>query len=167
MLKSTTTFMSLAGPCPASVVPLVSVSSRAVACFFPCLSYLPCLPLLAPCRPLCLVAARERRQTIGWAFFTSFRAGPRRQQPRSTWRLIQGKTVREFVRMKSSLACAAARSCPSFVRRGRASSQQHSKSTSLRGWRWQHREGSSPFFAPTSSSNNDAGKSRTPVLGAA
>src|SRR5688572_31933301 len=61
MLKSTTTFMSspsgfrrdelaatesLAGPCPASVVPLVSVSSLAVACFFPCLSCHPCPPCL-------------------------------------------------------------------------------------------------------------------------
>src|ERR1700687_4781929 len=37
---------SLAGPCLASVVPLVSVSSPAVACFFPCLSCHPCLPCL-------------------------------------------------------------------------------------------------------------------------
>ena len=55
----------------------------------------------------------------------------------------------EFVRIKSSQACASARSCPSSVRRRRASWQQHSTSTSLRGWRWQHREGSSPFFRTT------------------
>jgi hypothetical protein len=35
---------SLAGPCPASFVPLVSVSSPAGACFFPYLSCHPCLP---------------------------------------------------------------------------------------------------------------------------
>jgi hypothetical protein len=34
----------LARPCPASVVPPVSVSSSAVACSFPCLSCRPCLP---------------------------------------------------------------------------------------------------------------------------
>jgi len=56
------------------------------------------------------------------------------------------RPVCERVRMKSSLGRAAARSCPTSVRRIRASWRQHSKSTSLSGWRWQHREGSSPFF---------------------
>src|SRR5687768_11915254 len=36
----------LAGPCPASAAPLVSVSAPAVACSFPCLSCHPCLPCL-------------------------------------------------------------------------------------------------------------------------
>src|SRR4029077_19578164 len=35
---------SWAGRCPVSSVPLVSVSSPAVVCFFPCLSCHPCLP---------------------------------------------------------------------------------------------------------------------------
>ena len=54
----------------------------------------------------------------------------------------------KFVRIKSSQACAEARSCPSSVRRRRASSQQHNRSTSLRGWRWQHREGSNTRPSP-------------------
>ena len=37
---------SLAGPCPASLVPPVSVSSAAVVCSFPCPSCHPCLPCL-------------------------------------------------------------------------------------------------------------------------
>src|SRR6185503_14646111 len=36
----------LAGPCPASFAALVSVSSAAVVCFFPCPSCHPCLPCL-------------------------------------------------------------------------------------------------------------------------
>jgi hypothetical protein len=36
----------LAASCPASFAPLVSVSSAAVACSFPCPSYHPCLPCL-------------------------------------------------------------------------------------------------------------------------
>jgi len=41
----------------------------------------------------------------------------------------------EFVRIKSSRAFAPVRSCSTSVRRVRVSSHQHSKSTSLRGWR--------------------------------
>src|SRR5438874_6761145 len=37
---------SLAGPCPASFAPPVSVSSAAVVCSFPCPSCHPCLPCL-------------------------------------------------------------------------------------------------------------------------
>src|SRR5215208_5725957 len=37
---------NLAASCPASFAPLVSVSSAAVACSFPCPSYHPCLPCL-------------------------------------------------------------------------------------------------------------------------
>ena len=36
-----------------------------------------------------------------------------------------GQAVCEFVRIKSSLACASARSCPTSVRRMRVSSRQH------------------------------------------
>ena len=56
------------------------------------------------------------------------------------------QAVCECVRIKPSHACASALSCTTFVRGIRVSSRQHSKFTSLRGWRWQHREGSSPFF---------------------
>ena len=50
------------------------------------------------------------------------------------------------MRITSSRACAAARSRPGPVRRTRVSSRQHSKSSSLRGWRSQERGGSNPPF---------------------
>jgi hypothetical protein len=59
------------------------------------------------------------------------------------------QAVCEFVRIKSSHAFAAARFCPTSVSRIRVSSRQHSKSTSLRGWRSQDRGGSSPLFRTT------------------
>jgi hypothetical protein len=52
---------SLAGPCPVSVVPLVSVSAVAVACPFPCLSSRLCLP----CLPLAGHYASRRRVSGG------------------------------------------------------------------------------------------------------
>jgi hypothetical protein len=45
------------------------------------------------------------------------------------------QAVCEFVRIKSSLVFAPAHICSTSVRRIRASSLQHSKSPSLRGWR--------------------------------
>jgi len=71
---------------------------------------------------------------------------------RSTTNLAPRKClvgVCESVRIKSSLAFAPARSWPTSVRRIRVSSRQHSKSTSLRGWRSQDRGGSSPPFRTT------------------
>ena len=60
-----------------------------------------------------------------------------------------GPVVCEFVRIKSSLACASAHSCSRSVCRMRVSSRQSRFSTSLRGWRSQERESSNLSFRTT------------------
>jgi hypothetical protein len=69
------------------------------------------------------------------------------QRNRRNLRNVQPvQAVCEFVRIKSSHAFAAARSYPMSVRWIRVSLRQHSKSSSLRGWRSPDRGGSSPPF---------------------
>ena len=67
-----------------------------------------------------------------------------RAEPRSP--AAAGPVVCEFVRIKSSLACASAHSCSRSVCRMRVSSRQSRFSTSLRGWRSQERESSNLSF---------------------
>jgi hypothetical protein len=69
------------------------------------------------------------------ALFTSPRVG-QQGNSRNLRNVHPVQAVCEFVRIKSSHAFAAARSCPTSVRRMRVSSRQHVISTSLRGWLW-------------------------------
>jgi len=79
-----------------------------------------------------------RVRSVAWgrhlALFTSPCVGQQRNR-RNLRNDHPVQAVCEFVRIKSSRACASARSCRRSVRRMRVNLAPRSKSSSLRGWR--------------------------------